>query len=172
MNTTESTEAACPTMPEMPLPTQEHAWLQRLTGDWISEVEFCCAPGQSIKTTGSEHARMLGGFWFVTESASDSTEMPFSSIFSVGYDPVKGKYIGTWIDTMLSKLWTYEGDVNELGTVLTLNATGSCPHEPGRVRQFRERIELVDKDHKVFTSSILEEDGSWTTCVTVQSRRK
>lgn len=171
MDTTHPIEKESFSMPQLPQPTEHHAWLAQFSGDWVSEVELRCSPGQTMETTGRERIRMFGGFWMVSESTSDSKEMPFSSIFSVGYDPAKERYIGTWIDTMTSRLWIYEGYVNEKGNILTLLAEGSCPTNPSKTRQYRERIEIVDRDHKIFTSSMQEDDGSWTTCVTVKARR-
>jgi hypothetical protein len=44
--------------------------------------------------------------------------------------------------------------------------------KPGQVSKFREVTELKGKDEKVFTSSILGDDGKWTMMVKVTSKRK
>lgn len=160
-------------MPEMPAPQQEHAWLRRFEGTWKTRAELNMVPDQPpMVATGIEEVRMLGGFWLVAETRSDTPEMPFQSILSLGYDPEGGHYTGTWIDTMTSRLWKYRGTVNAAGDTLTLETEGACPREPGKTRNFREVLQLVAPDHKVFTSSIQEDDGSWKTCVTVQARKQ
>lgn len=170
-STAPSEASAAPSFPQMPPPVAQHAWLQALTGEWTTEVELQCDPdAPPMKVTGRESARMLGGFWLIAESVSDSLEMPFSSIFTVGYNPEKAKYIGTWVDTMTSKLWSYEGTLEE-GRKLVLMTDGSCPATPDPDRAIRETTELKSPDHKVFTSEMQQEDGSWRTIVTVESRR-
>jgi Protein of unknown function (DUF1579) len=135
-----------------------------------SQMEIFCDPAlPPMRTTGKEHARMLGGFWLVTEAVSESTEMPCSNIITLGYHPGKGKYIGSCVDTMMSHLWLYEGAAE--GNKLVLSTYGECPDKPGPVRQFREIMHLVDTNHKLYTSEILQDDGSWQTCLTIHSRR-
>ena len=55
---------------------------------------------------------------------------------------------------------------------LTLDTEGPCPMKPGQTSQFKESVEIKDKDHKIFTSQILGDDGKWTTMVVVNSKRK
>ncbi len=159
-------------MPDFPKPTAAHQWLEQFAGDWTTEAEIHMIPGQPpMRSTGKEHIRMLGGFWLISEGQSACDKMPYGNILSLGYDPVKNKYIGSWVDTMTSKLWTYEGTLNAEGSVLTLETEGSCPMEPDKHRQFREVLERVTPDHKRFSSSLQLDDGTWNTCVIVNARR-
>ncbi|MGC4015895.1 MAG: DUF1579 domain-containing protein [Luteolibacter sp.] len=172
MSTAQTPEAPATGMPQMPSPVAEHAWLERLAGEWKTAAELQCMPDQPpMKTVGHDSSRMLGGFWLISETRSESPEMPFGAIFTIGYSPEKQKYIATWVDTMTSRLWTYEGEVTDNGTVLTFHTEGSCPMEPGKTMRFRERIQLITPDHKLFTSAIQGDDGEWRTCVTVHGHR-
>lgn len=168
---TENTTGNTPScMPQMPPPVAQHQWLEQFAGDWESEVEIFCDPSAPpMKTTGKEKLRMLGGFWLVSESISESVKMPYTNIITIGYSPVKGKYVGTCVDSMMAKLWLYEGTAS--GNKVTLATEGECPDQPGKVRQFSESLELVDKNHKVFKSQIQQDDGTWQTCLVVKSRR-
>ncbi|MEA3208692.1 MAG: hypothetical protein QOE70_1749 [Chthoniobacter sp.] len=159
--------------PQMPKPTKEHEWLQQFAGEWEYEVEISMEPGKPpMKAKGTEVARLLGGFWVVGEGKGAIGEMPFTTITTFGYDPAKKKYIGTGIDSMTSTLWNYEGSVDAAGKTLTLETEGPCPMRGGQLSRFREVIEFKSKDHRVFTSSILGDDGKWTTLVSVNSLRK
>jgi hypothetical protein len=159
-----------PEMPEMPKPQKEHAWLEQLAGEWDSEMTIQ-PPGQSSMTTkGEEKSRMIGGFWFVAENTSEMFGTPYTGIMTLGYDPKSKKYVGTWVDSMGDYLWQYKGAVE--GTKLTLDSKGPCPLKPGQLVNFKETIELKGKDNKVFTSSIQEDDGSWTQMVTIEYTRK
>lgn len=158
--------------PDMPKPTKEHEWLQQFVGEWNSDIEIFHDPSQPpIKGKGTETSRSIGGFWVIGEGSSEMMGMKFSSLLTLGYDPEKKKYTGTWIDSMASYLWKYEGTVDSTGKILTLDTEGPCPMRPGIVK-FKEVTEFKDKDTRVFTSSIVEADGKLTPMVRVTSTRK
>lgn len=159
-------------IPEMPKPVKEHEWLKQLEGEWESEMEVHM-PGADtpVKGKGTETGRMLGGFWLIAEGQGEMMGMKMSSRFTLGYDPEAKKYTGTWVDSMGSYLWKYEGSVDSTGKILTLNTEGPCPMKPGKSK-FKEVIEIKDKDTKVFTSSMQGDDGKWTLMVKVTSKRK
>jgi hypothetical protein len=41
---------------------------------------------------------MLGGFWVVSESQADIAGTQMNAMQTIGYDPEKKKYVGTWVD--------------------------------------------------------------------------
>jgi hypothetical protein len=159
--------------PKMPAPQKEHAWLQQLVGEWDSAAEMTEPGKPPAKCKGTESVRALGGFWIQSENKMNvSPEMTVTGILTLGYDPQKKKYVGTWVDSMTSTLWTYEGTVDEAGKRLTLDTEGAMPTNPTKRHKFKEVIELKGKDEKVFTSSVLGDDGKWTTFMTINSTRK
>jgi hypothetical protein len=107
--------------------------------------------------------------WIVAEGISTAADKPLTSILTLGYDPARQKYVGTWIDSTTSHLWSYEGTVDAAGKALTLESEG--PGAGGKPCRFRDVIEFQDGDHKTVTSSIRGEDGTWTTYSTVSYRR-
>jgi hypothetical protein len=157
--------------PEMPAPVKEHEWLQQLAGEWESETEITMATDQPpMKSKGTETARMVGGFWIVCKNKGTFMDKPFTGILTLGYDPQKEKYVGTWIDSVNSMLWQYEGTVDASGKALTLLTEGACG-VPGKISKFRETLEIKSPDHKVFSSAKQGEDGEWDTFMTIQYRR-
>jgi len=157
--------------PQPPKPQKEHDWLQQLVGEWETESEVITEPGKPpVKSKGVESGRSIGGFWIQCENRGEAFGTPYTGILTLGYDAEKKKYVGTWIDTMLPRLWTYEGAVDAAGKILTLEAEGPTG-EPGKVGKFRDAIELKSKDHKVLTSA-MEKDGKWVPYLTVNYRRK
>mgnify|MGYP001278391578 CR=1 FL=1 len=155
--------------PEMPKPVKEHEWLKKFAGEWTCEGECLAPDGSKATSTGEESTRMLGDFWAVTEGSGEGMGMPFSHVFVLGYDPVKKKYVGTWVDSMTGKLWLYEGTV-ENGK-LTLETAGDCPMT-GKHLQFRDEITFPDPDTKVFTSSVSEDGETWVPAMTMTAKRK
>ena len=155
---------------KMPTPRKEHEWLNQLVGEWDTECECVMEPGKpTIKKKGTEHTRVLGGFWSVAEYKGDFQGTPFNGLMTVGYDAQKGKYVGTWVCSMCDRLWHYEGSVKD--KVLTLETEGPNP-ATGKLVKMKDVIELKDKDHKVLTSYMQLEDGKWVTFMTLHARRK
>lgn len=159
-------------MPAFPKPGPEHAWLQQFVGEWESETQAYMEPGKPpVQSTGTESVQPLGGFWTVSEIKSTMMDMPFKGNMTLGYDTTKKKYVGTWVDSMTGILWNYEGAVDQSGKVLTLESEGFCPMNPGKLTKFKEAVELKDKNHKSFTSSMLGDDGKWVTVMTSDAHR-
>lgn len=156
---------------DMPPPAKEHAWLRRFEGDWDSEGEIIMGPNQPpMKIKGFDRARMVGGFWLVSEGRGE--QMNFESRLSLGYDEKNKKYVGTWIDSMSSHLWHYEGTLDATGRILTLETEGPQPGDPTKNVPFREVTEFKSDDHRVFTSALLKPDGKWATLLTIHFRRR
>jgi hypothetical protein len=161
-------------LPQMPKPQKEHEWLERFVGEWDSEVEATVGPDQpAMRAKGSQTGRMLGGFWMIAEGKADMMGMNVQSVLTLGYDPKRQKYVGTWTDSCNNHLWSYEGTVNESGKTLTLATEGPNPMlEEGKSYQYRETIEFKSDDHYVFSSSMQDDEGEWVTFMTAHFRRK
>jgi hypothetical protein len=159
--------------PKMPEPTKEHQWLAQFVGEWESEAEVKMGPGtEPMKCKGTETVRQLGGFWIVAEGKGEVMGMKMQHLMTLGYDPEKKKYIGTWVDSMMGHMWKYEGTVDATGKIITLEAEGPNMMTPGKMTKFRDVTEFKSKDHRVMSSSMLMEDGKWVTFVTGDVRRK
>ncbi len=159
--------------PKPATPEKEHEWLAQLVGQWDTEGEANLGPGiPPVKCTGTSSDRMVGDLWIVSEQKMAVSEPPMSGIMTIGYDPARKKFVGTWIDSMTAHLWKYEGSLDAAGKVLTLEAEGPNPMAPGKMAKFRDAIEVKSKDYKVLTSSMQGDDGKWTTFMTMNYRRK
>lgn len=157
---------------QMPTPVKEHQWLQQLVGEWESDVHVYM-PGQPEMTSkGVETVRAVGGFWTVSENKGSMMGDPFTGLLTLGYDPASGKYIGTWIDSMSSMLWKYEGKLDESKTKLTLETTGPSCMDPTATADYRETLELKGKNQKVFESHVKGPDGNWTKMMRIEYRRR
>lgn len=160
-------------MPKMPAPEKEHTWVTQLAGEWESEAECMMEPGKPpVKAKGSETARAVGGFWVLSEIRMKMMENEVTGILTLGYDPEKKRFVGTWVDSMGSFMWRYTGSLDAAGKVLTLDTEGPNMMKPGTTAKFKEVVELKDKDTKVFSSSMQMEDGTWVKFMTSTSRRK
>jgi Protein of unknown function (DUF1579) len=160
-------------------PQKEHRWLQRLVGEWMYETEAACEPGKPPqKATGSESVRSLGDLWVLCEGRG---EMPgggmATTLMTLGYDARKKRFVGTWVGSMMTHLWVYDGSLDPAENVLTLNAEGpSFTPEgeiaEGKMAKYRDVIEWKSDDHRVLTSHLLGDDGTWNQFMTVHYRRQ
>lgn len=154
-------------------PREEHRWLERLAGEWTFEVEAVGKPGEpSQKDTGTERVRSLGGLWAVSEGHGQMPDgTPATTIMTLGYDPAKGRFVGTFVGSMMTHLWLYDGELDAAGNVLTLNTEGPSFTDERKTAKYRDVIELRSDDHRILTSSVLGDDGSWTQFMTAHYRR-
>ena len=53
---------------------------------------------------------MTGGLWVLSKFEGDFGGMKFEGRGQFGYDPIKKKYVGTWIDSMSPTLSVLEGN--------------------------------------------------------------
>ncbi|RJG10609.1 DUF1579 domain-containing protein [Pseudomonas cavernicola] len=154
---------------------KEHQWLQKLVGEWTCEVECIIEPGQPpVKWMGSESVRSLGGLWILGEGQSEmpAGDSPASSVLTLGYDPQKKRFVGTWIGSMMPHLWVYDGELDAAARVLTLDTEGPNMAAEGALAKYKDVIELKSDDQRVLTSHMLGDDGTWQQFVTVNYRRK
>jgi hypothetical protein len=155
-------------------PQKEHQWLQQLAGDWTSEAECVMGPGQPpTKTYGTERVRMLEGIWMVAEGQG---EMPgggmANMIMTLGYDPQKKTYLGTWIGSMMTHMWHYDGEMDASGRILTLSADGPSMAGDGTMAKYQDIIEIKSMDHRTLSSRVLGPDGNWNHFMTAHYKRK
>jgi hypothetical protein len=157
---------------EPPKPQKEHDWLKQFEGEWELVNVITTEPGKPpVTCKGTETVRVIGGLWVVGEIKGEFMGTPMTGIMTVGYDTGKKKYVGSWVCSMCDQMSTYVGSVDAAGKVLTLECEGPSPGT-GKTVKMKDVVEFKDKDTRVMTSSMLGEDGKWTTFMTMTARRK
>jgi len=159
----------------MTSPEPQHAWLKRLVGEWSAEFECVMGPDQPVeKGKGVEVIRMVGDLWIVAEATG---EMPggcsMTSIMTVGYDPSKKKFVGTWIGSPMANLFVYEGDLKKEGgvDVLPLNTIGPSWEDPTKTARYQDVIELHSDSKRLLWSQVLDDSGKGTRFMTATYTR-
>jgi hypothetical protein len=147
-------------------PQKEHQWLQQLVGEWTYESECIMGPDQpAMKSVGKESVRSLGGLWTVGEMENEMPEGGVGTmIMTLGYDPAKGRFVGTFIGSMMTHLWIYDGQLDAAGKVLTLNAEGPSFAGDGKMAKYHDIIEIKSANERTLSSQLLGEDGKWNHC--------
>jgi hypothetical protein len=158
---------------EMAQPQPQHRWLEQWLGDWSFEVAAKGPPGQpEERSTGREHVRSLGGLWVVCEGRGTMPgDGEATTLMTVGFDPGRGRFVGTWCGSMMTHLWIYDGELDAAGRVLTLAAQGPSFTGQGTAN-YRDAVEVVSRDERILRSSVQGEDGAWHAFMTARYRRE
>lgn len=155
-------------------PQAEHKWLQRLVGQWTSEMECDMGPDQpKMKSQGTETVRSLGGLWTIGEGAGETPDgQPATMIMTLGYDPQKKKFLGTFVGSMMTNMWLYEGTLDAARNVLTLDTEGPDFSGGQGLVKYQDIVELADDDHRILSSQVMGPDGKWNKFMTAHYYRK
>jgi hypothetical protein len=151
----------------MAKPRAEHAFLERLVGTWDVTSEM------SGDTPSVETVRSLSGIWVIAEGRGDMPGGggPATTVLTLGFDATKDRYVGTWLGSMMDNLWVYDGEVEPDGRTLSLYTTGPSMSGEG-LADYREQITFLTDDHRTFTSSAKQPDGTWKYFMEAHYHRK
>ena len=98
---------------------------------------------------------------------------PMISLLTLGYEPDKKRFVGTFIASAMTMLWVYEdGQLDESEKVLTMSAEGPDFTQAGKTAKYRDVIEFKSDDHRVMSSHALGDDGQWHQFMEANYRRK
>jgi hypothetical protein len=154
-------------------PQKEHQWLKKLVGEWTSEAEMSMEAPSAEKCRGSESVRTLGDLWVLCEGTG---EMPGGGtakmLMTLGYDPAKKRFVGTWVGSMMTHMWVYEGSLDATQRILTLESEGPGMAGDGTTWKYRDVIEFKSDDHRTLTSNAQGKDGKWQQFMTAHYRRR
>lgn len=141
-------------------PHAEHHWLRKLIGEWTYEM-VVQEPGKPpVKFTGVETVRSVGDLWVVGQARGGTPGgANEESVITLGYDPQRGHYVGTWIGSPMPNLWVYEG--SREGNVLTLSSEGPSFDDSGGLSNYRDIIEFVSDDHRTLSAAFQGPGGQW-----------
>jgi Protein of unknown function (DUF1579) len=151
---------------------KQHQWLDKFIGEWTSEAEYSMEPnGEPSKSTGTEVVKSIGGVWIVAEGDSDMPDGGVGkTIMTLGFDPQTDRFIGTFIGSMMTHLWLYNGSLDATEKVLTLDTAGPNFSQTA-IAKYKDIIEFVSDDHRVMKSQFLMDDGNWNHFMTAHYRR-
>lgn len=154
-------------------PQKEHEWLLQLVGDWTFEVEGEEPGKEPMKASGTETVRSLGDLWVVGEGEGDMPDgTPGTTQLTLGYDPSTQRFVGTWIGSMMTHMWVYDGELDDSGRVLVLDSEGPSMSGGPAKAKYQDVIEIEDDDTRLLRSRVLGDDGDWHEFMTARYRRR
>lgn len=154
-------------------PQVQHQWLDKFIGKWTSASEYQSEPnGEPSKSTGTEIVRSIGGLWIVAEGESDMPDGGAGqTMMTLGFDSQLDRFVGTFIGSMMTHMWIYNGSLDATQKVLTLDTEGQNFTQTA-IAKYQDIIEFVSDDYRVMKSQILMEDGTWNHFMTAHYRRQ
>lgn len=146
-----------------PEPQAEHKWLEQMVGEWEVEMTATCTPdGEPMTHTGTDRVRMIGNLWIIGEQTSalpDGAEC--QNILTLGYDPARKLFVGSYLVGIMPHQWIYEGSLSEDGKSVILNTTGPDMNGGPDMGHYQDIFTIVSPDHRKLTSRAKQPDGSW-----------
>ncbi len=156
---------------QMPQPGPEHDVLKQDVGNWDATIEMFPGPNQPpMLSKGTSTSRLLGGFWLVDEFKATLMGMPFEGHGTTGYDPLKKKYIGTWVDSMTPGLNLSESTWDEKAK--TMSGTNEGPGPDGKPSKSEGVTQWQGPDKKVFSMYAPGPDGKNALMMRITYTRK
>ena len=140
---------------------ENHKLLTGLDGTWNCTVKMwmdgdTSKKPQESKSTAVRKSMMDGRF--VEMNVTGKMQMPgadgkpkemtFKGMGLEGYDNVKKKFVGTWMDNMGTGIMMSEGTYDPASKSFTY--TSEYEAVPGMKTAIREVVKLTDKDHMSF----------------------
>jgi len=148
-------------MMELSKLNENHKLLAGLDGTWSYTVKMWMNPDPNAKPQESKgtavRKSMMDGRFFVMDVTGKmdmpgpdgkKKEMTFKGMGIEGYDNVKKKFVGTWVDNMGTGIMMSEGSYDPATTTFTY--TGEYEAIPGMKQKIREVMKIADKDHMSF----------------------
>ena len=110
------------TAQELPTPSKEHEILMKDVGEW-SITGKMLLPNGFQEFTGEEKVEAIGKFWTVSHYSSDVFGGLKGSA-TIGFDPLKKQFVGTWVDSFQPAVTQMQGTYDEKTKTMTFATTG------------------------------------------------
>lgn len=143
---TAATDAYC----KAAAPGAAHEMLAKMAGTWTTHTKSWMAPGKPpMESSGTSAQKMLfDGRYLQQEFFGDMMGTPFTGFGLCGYDNQKERFVSTWIDSMSTAIYYFEGSGDAEGGTITQ----VCRYEdPVRgPMKLRSVTRIVDDDTHLF----------------------
>ncbi len=128
----------------------QHKLLANMEGSWNTSSKSWLEPGKPpVESTGAcEQKMILGGRFLQMMYSGDMMGQPFNGIGVTGYDNQKQKYVSTWMDSMSTSIFLFEGTGDTEGQVITQECQGEDPVRGPMT--WRSVTKVVDHDTHLF----------------------
>jgi hypothetical protein len=154
-------------------PGDAHKKLSPMAGSWTADVKMWMAPGAppAAGSGAAENSWALDGRWLEQRFTGNFMGMPFTGVGYTGYDNIKKKYVGTWMDTMTTSMMISDGKADADGKSITFSSTMDDPMT-GKTSPVKEKVTVVDADHHTLEMWGAGPDGKMFKMMEINYTRK
>jgi len=154
-------------------PGDAHKKLSPMAGSWTAEVKMWMAPGAppAAGSGAAENSWALDGRWLEQRFTGNFMGMPFTGVGYTGYDNIKKKYVGSWMDTMTTSMMISDGKADADGKSITFSSTMDDPMT-GKTSPVKEKVTVVDADHHMLEMWGAGPDGKMFKMMEINYTRK
>jgi hypothetical protein len=141
---------------ELAKPGAAHQLLAGLAGTWKTKTRTWMEPGKPhMEFEGtSEQKMILDGHYLQQVFRGDMMGTVFNGIGITGYDNHKQRYVSTWIDSMSTGIFFFEGSAGPDGKTIVQTALQDDPVK-GPVK-WRSVTKIIDADSHIFEMFITD----------------
>lgn len=153
-------------------PGAPHKMLASLAGTWATKSKGWMDPDKPpMESEGTCAQKMLlGGRYLQQEYSGDMMGAPFSGIGIMGYDNHTKRYVSTWIDSMSTGIYLFEGEATPDGKTITQE---SCYDDPVKgPMTWRSVTKIVDRDTLLFEMYGIDKTGRKDKMMEITYTRK
>jgi hypothetical protein len=127
-------------------PGAPHKALARMEGSWNTKTKAWMEPDKPpMEGTGTcEQKMLLDGRYLQQMYVGDMMGEPFTGINLIGYDNHTKKYVSTWIDSMSTGIYYFEGTASADGKTITQESSYDDPVRGPTT--WRSTTRVVDDD--------------------------
>lgn len=157
---TEEKKAAAPSQADMQkmmetytklaTPGPQHKQMASLAGTWMTKTKSWMDPSQPpMESTGTcEQKVLLDGRFLQQECTGDMMGQKFNGFGLMAYDNYTKKYKATWMDSMGTGLYVFEGTGSADGKTINMTSSWEDPIEgPMKARTVTK---IIDNNNQIF----------------------
>ena len=133
-------------------PGAAHKALDALAGEWEVASKMWMAPdAPPLETKGKNTTRwILGGRFLQDDFDGEFQGKPMKGLGLTGYDNLKKKYNGLWMDTGGTGMFTSEGTASADGKSFTFTGKMDDPMTGEKDKPLKYTIQIVSHDKHIF----------------------
>ncbi|MEZ6021604.1 MAG: DUF1579 domain-containing protein, partial [Planctomycetota bacterium] len=151
----------------------EHERLQPMLGTFNATVRYWMMPGgePTLSTGTMKNTWILGGRFLQGDYSGSFEGMPFVGLSLTGYDKVRGKYVGSWVDsssTAMANIST--GEMSKDGRTITFYRN-SPDCMTGKDTDSKEVLEIIDANTHRMSMWGPAPDGTWFKMMVIDYSR-